>query len=104
MNSSLRDQLLAAGLITQKRAKQAAQQQRPSSRHQAPASADKTAAQQAQLAKTANDRELNRRQQEKAAAKAHQAQLKQLVEQSRLPPIESDDYFNFVDGTKLRRI
>jgi uncharacterized protein len=105
MNTSLRDQLLAAGLVTQKQAKQAGQQQRPPSRHQAaPAPEGKIAAQQAQLAKTARDRELNRRQQEKAAAKARRMQLRQLVEQSRLPSVESDDYFNFVDGTKLGRI
>jgi uncharacterized protein len=107
MNSSLRDQLLAAGLVTPKQAKQAAQQQqqRPASRHQAkPPSETGSAAEQRQLAKAAHDRELNRRQQEKAAAKARRQQLRQLVEQCRLPPLESDDYFNFVDGTTLRRI
>ena len=106
MNSSLRDQLLQAGLVTSKQAKQAdREQQRSRSKHQpAQAPQQKVAAEQAQSAKLARDRELNRRQQEKAAAKARRAQIQQLVEQHRLPDIDSDEYFNFVDGHKLGRI
>ena len=55
-------------------------------------------------AKLARDQELNRRQQEKAQKKALVAQIKQLVEQNRLPPIEGGDAYNFVDGSKIRRI
>lgn len=112
MSLSLREQLLQAGLVTDKQAKQA---ERASSdqRHRAtkggkrttpPQAAPTKAAQQAQAAKLLRDQELNRKQQEKAARKARAAQLRQLVEQLRVPRAESDDYFNFVDGGRVRRL
>jgi uncharacterized protein len=106
MSMSLRDQLLAAGLGTKKQAKEATQAKKPPSRHQppAPVSAEKLAANKAQAAKNARDQELNRRQQEKAAAKARRAEVKQLIEQHRLPPVEGGDYFNFADGNRLARL
>jgi uncharacterized protein YaiL (DUF2058 family) len=105
MSMSLRDQLLAAGLGTKKQAKEATQAKRPPSRHQtAPVSAAQLAANKAQAAKNARDQELNRKQQEKAAAKARRAEVKQLIEQHRLPPVESDEYFNFADGNRLARL
>jgi len=105
MSMSLRDQLIAAGLGTKKQAKEANQPKRPPSRHQpAPVSPEKLAANKAQAAKTARDQELNRRQQEKAAAKARRAEVKQLIEKHRLPPVESGEYFNFADGNRLARL
>jgi uncharacterized protein len=105
MSMSLREQLIAAGLGTKKQAKAATQAKRPPSRHQpAPISPEKLAANKAQAAKNARDQELNRRQQEKAAAKARRAEVKQLIEQHRLPPVESDEYFNFADGNRLARL
>ena len=103
---SLRDQLIAAGLGTKKQAKEATQAKKPPSRHQPPApiSAEKVAANKALAAKNARDQELNRRQQEKAAAKARRAEVKQLIEQYRLPPVGSDEYFNFTDGNRLARL
>jgi uncharacterized protein YaiL (DUF2058 family) len=58
----------------------------------------------AQAAKNARDQELNRKQQEKAAAKARRAEVKQLIEQHRLPPVASEEYFNFADGNRLARL
>jgi uncharacterized protein YaiL (DUF2058 family) len=105
MSMSLRDQLIAAGLGTKKQTKEAAQAKRPQSRHQpAPISPETLAANKALAAKNARDQELNRRQQEKAAAKARRAEVKQLIEQHRLPPIESEEYFNFADGNRLARL
>ena len=105
MSMSLRDQLLAAGLGTKKQAKEATQAKRPPSRHQpAPLSAERLAANKAQAAKTARDQELNRRQQEKAAAKARRAEVKQLIEQHRIAPVQSEEYFNFTDGSRLARL
>src|SRR5215475_6838276 len=106
MSMSLRDQLIAAGLGTKKQAKEATQAKRPPSRHQppAPVSPEKLAANKAQAAKNARDQELNRRQQEKAAAKARRAEVKQLIEQHRLPAVSSEEYFNFTDGTRLARL
>jgi uncharacterized protein len=58
----------------------------------------------AQAAKVARDQALSRKQQEKAQKKALQAQIKQLIEQNRLPQAESDVPYNFVDDGKIRRI
>jgi len=106
MSMSLRDQLLAAGLGTKKQAKQATPPKKAPSRHQPPPppSPEKLAANRALAAKNARDQELNRRQQEKAAAKARRAEVKQLIEQYRLPRVESEEYFNFADGTRLARL
>lgn len=105
MSMSLRDQLLAAGLGTKKQAKEASQARKAPSRHQPPPiSPEKLAANKAQAAKNARDQELNRRQQEKAAAKARRAEVKQLIEQHRLPPVQSEEFFNFADGNRLARL
>jgi uncharacterized protein len=55
-------------------------------------------------AKVARDQALSRKQQEKAQKKALQAQIKQLIEQNRLPQVESDEPYSFVDDSKIRRI
>jgi uncharacterized protein len=106
MSMSLRDQLIQAGLGTKKQAKQATPPPKKApSRHQPPSiSPEKVAAMKAQAAKNARDQELNRKQQEKAAAKARRAEVKQLIEQHRLPPVVSEEYFNFADGNRLARL
>jgi len=117
MNNSLRDQLLAAGLVTEKQARQAAQQeqQRQFRKHaspqpprspgqpQPPPSA-KAQVQQAQAAKVARDKELNRRREDKAQRKARLAQIELIVEQNRLPRLETEDHYSFIDGKKIRRM
>jgi len=110
MSLSLREQLLKAGLVTEKQAKQA-ERATGQQRHRAvkggkpaPAPPPAKAAQQALAAKLLRDQELNRKQQDKAERKARAAQLRQLVEQLRVPRPESDDYYNFVDGGKIRRL
>ncbi len=111
MSMSLRDQLLAAGLVSQKQVRDAERQQQQQ-RHQqpkrkreaAPAPAPAPVRQSVPNAKVARDQALNRQQQEKAQRKALLAQIKQLVEQNRLPPVEGGDSYNFVDGSKIRRI
>ncbi|AKX46942.1 DUF2058 domain-containing protein [Thiopseudomonas alkaliphila] len=107
--SSLRDQLLKAGLVNQKQAKQAEKQQRKQQRlvKKGQAEADVTAqemARKAQEEKALRDQELNREQQEKAELKARRAQIKQLIESARLPKFEGDDFYNFVDNKKVKRI
>lgn len=109
MGMSLRDQLLKAGLVNEKQAKQASKQQQKHKRlvHKGQAEADDTARQaalQAQAEKAARDQELNRQQQEKAEQKARAAQVKQLIERSRLPKLQGEDYYNFVDDKKVKRI
>jgi hypothetical protein len=109
MSMSLREQLLAAGLGTKKQAKQANHEQhlqrKDKSLGTSPgAEARARAAQQAQAAKNARDQELNRKHREKAERRAKTAEIRQLIEQNRVPRIESDEYFNFIDGKKIHRI
>ncbi|MCY1284539.1 hypothetical protein D9M68_400990 [compost metagenome] len=109
MSMSLRDQLMKAGLVTEKQAKQASKQKQKQERleHKGQAARDdsqRQAALQAQAEKQARDQELNRQQQEKAEKKARTAQIKQLIEGTRLPRLETDDYYNFVDNKKVKRI
>ena len=109
MNLSLREQLLQAGLVTEKQARQAergkSQQRHREAKGTKPAPPEPAkSAQQAQAAKLLRDQELNRKQQEKAARKARAAELRQLVEQSRVTRPESDDYYNFVDGGRIHRL
>lgn len=112
MTMSLRDQLLKAGLATERQSKEAERQVREQERQRqqlpkdkrAAASGGQLAAQQAQLAKSARDQELNRQSSQQAEKKARQAQVAQLIEQNRLPRAQTDERYNFVDGNKLRSI
>ncbi|AKF47274.1 MULTISPECIES: DUF2058 domain-containing protein [Pseudomonas] len=109
MSLSLRDQLLKAGLVNQKQAKQVGKEKQKEQRlvHKGQAQADdsqKRAAQEAMAEKARRDQELNRQQQEKVEQKARTAQVKQLIEVSRLPKLITEDYYNFVDDKKVKRI
>jgi uncharacterized protein YaiL (DUF2058 family) len=55
-------------------------------------------------AKIERDRELNRRQREKAERKARAAAVNQIIDQHRLPSVETGDAYHFVDGAKIRRV
>jgi uncharacterized protein YaiL (DUF2058 family) len=110
MSMSLREQLLAAGLVSKKQAQQAELQEKHKQHKHvkgnapAPNEAQRRAAEQAQAAKAARDQELNRKRQEEAERRAKAAQIKQLIEENRLPKLETDEYFNFVDRGKVRRL
>lgn len=110
MSLSLREQLLQAGLVTEKQARQAERATSQQRHHEAKGGGGKPAPPPADVApqpkadKRARDLELNRKKQERAEAKARAAQLRQLVEQLRVPRPESDDYYNFVDGGKIHRL
>ncbi|MBU3058098.1 DUF2058 domain-containing protein [Pseudomonas indica] len=109
MSLSLRDQLLKAGLVSEKQAKQAGKQKQKQERLEKKGQVEKDDSQRqaalaAQAEKIERDRELNRQQQEKAEQKARTAQIKQLIERSRLPKLTTDDYYNFVDDKKVKRI
>ena len=138
MSMSLRDQLLAAGLVSQKQVRDAERQQQHEQRGQQRGHQKKGQQQRgreqpnqkrprpgpervapppgavlpsalarqasAQSAKVARDLELNRKQQEKAQKKARAAQIKQLIDQNRVPRGETDERYNFVDGGRVRYI
>jgi uncharacterized protein YaiL (DUF2058 family) len=108
MSLSLREQLLQAGLVTKKQAKKVEhqQQQRPPQRKgqpPAPLTEEQIAVRKAYAEKAARDQDLNRQKREKAEGKARRAEIRQIVEQNRIPRIESEDFFNFVDGAKIHR-
>jgi uncharacterized protein len=67
-------------------------------------SAATLAAQQAQAAKVARDLELNRKREEKAKRRARIAEIEQIIEQNRVPRLETEDYYSFIDGKKIRRM
>ena len=109
MSLSLRDQLLKAGLVNEKQAKQAGKQKQKQQRLEKKGQIEvddsqQQAALQAKAEKVARDQELNRQQQEKAEQKARAAQVKQLIEVSRLPKLNTEDYYNFVDDKKVKRL
>lgn len=107
MSMSLRDQLIQAGLATEKQIKQTAApvyRRSPPRNQPAPADPRRQALERAQAAKAARDLELNRQRQERAERKARAVEVKQLIAQHRLPSVDSDDYYYFVSGRKARRI
>ena len=106
MSTSLRDQLIQAGLVDRKKAKQLQEQQKRQTfqgQHGHPVATTQVAP-QANAAKAARDQELNRRQQENAQLKARWAEIKQLIEQHRLPKIEEGEDYYFTDNKKIRRL
>ena len=116
MSLSLRDQLLQAGLISKKQAEKAqaaTAKDKPRGQHnhgkpvtaQAPNAEALKAAEAARQAKAAKDRELMDKAKEKQALKAKYAEIKQLVEANKLPPVVSDTLYNFTDHkNNIRRI
>lgn len=110
MSLSLRDQLLQAGLLDPKKAKEQTREQRRDRRehnNKKPSGPDprQIAQQKAAAEKAARDAELNRKQQEKLEQKARRSEVKQLVEQHRVPKLaDSDELYNFIDGSRIRRL
>lgn len=106
--SSLQDQLLKAGLVDKKKAKQANKQkakqakvQRKSS--QAIVDETKEAVKAAQREKTEKDRELNAQRQAAANEKAIAAQIKQLVNLNKVST-QGDIAYNFKDGSVIKKL
>ncbi|MEO7773380.1 MAG: DUF2058 domain-containing protein [Steroidobacteraceae bacterium] len=102
MSLSLRDQLIQAGFVSSKQAKQAEQQKRQQARR--PQNAPPKSTPPAAAAKAARDKDLNRQRQQQREHGARLAEIRQIVEQNRLPVVASEDYFNFVHKNKVRRI
>ena len=108
MSMSLRDQLLKAGLVNEKQAKQATKQKQKQQRLEHKNQVDKDdsqrqAAEQAKAEKLARDQELNRQQQEKPRRRPRPRRSSNLSK-GRACLLESDDYYNFVDAKKVKRI
>ncbi len=131
MSSSLRDQLVKAGLATASQAKKAERAQEAKRRGStgksgksgkgarkgtanadaiadtSPESVAKARARQLQAAKAERDRAIAKVRNEKAALKAQRAEIKQLIAQNdvRASKANDDDApYNFVHGKKIKRI
>ncbi|MBU2884655.1 DUF2058 domain-containing protein [Gilvimarinus agarilyticus] len=106
--SSLQDQLLKAGLIDNKKAKQTkkekAKQARVQHRSKEPSIDEtKAAAQLARQEKAERDRQLNAERNAAAQEKAIQAQIKQLISLN-LQPKKGDTAYNFTDGSAVKSL
>jgi uncharacterized protein YaiL (DUF2058 family) len=114
MSLSLREQLLKAGLVSEQQVQRAEREERQQQRGAPRPSKEKRrnpdptpqqlAAQRAAAEKAAKDAELNRRKQDKADRRARFAEIRQLVEQHHVPRVETEDFYNFQDGTNIRRV
>jgi len=109
MSGSLKDQLLKAGLVSEKQVKKAKKdtyQKHKEARHGGEAVVDqaKIAAAKAKEQKLAKDKELNAQQKEKAERKAISAQIKQLILTNAITKNPEGTAYNFPDGKKVKTI
>ena len=109
--ASLQDQLLKAGLIDNKKAKQANKEKRKESNVARRSNEEKVdeikqSAEQARLEKAERDRELNRQRDLELQQKAIAAQIKQLIENHRQKKGagEGDVEYNFTDGKLIKKM
>ena len=109
--ASLQDQLLKAGLIDTKKAKQANKEKRKETnvaRRSSEVVVDevKQSAEQARLEKVERDRELNRQRDLELQQKAIAAQIKQLIENHRQSKGagNGDVEYNFTDGKLIKKM
>ncbi len=108
MAKSLQDQLLGAGLVDKKKAKQAKKDKRKTDKVQRKSkevAVDevKQQAEQARQEKIERDRKLNQERQAAVEAKAINAQIIQLIEHHRIAK-HGETAYNFTDGTTIKKI
>ena len=107
MGKSLQDQLLKAGLANNKQAAKARKAQNNKRKQKAAGvavtSESEILAKKAQQEKADRDRELNRKKQQEADAKAVQAQIRQLVEMNRLEE-RGEIEFSFTDESLVKTL
>ena len=105
--ASLQEQLLQAGIVDKKKARQIDKEKRKAARSQpkGPAKVDETRelAQRALADKAERARELNRQQQAQAEQKAIQAQVIQLIRMNRIEHGAGDVPYQFTDGKKIKK-
>lgn len=108
MAKSMLDQLKAAGLVDEKKVKQAKKQKHQQRKQQGKGKAGgegaRQAAEKARQARTERDRELNRQQKAAAEKKALAAQVRQLIEANRIAPGEGEITYHFSHQGKVRRL
>lgn len=109
MATSLQEQLLKAGLVDQKKVKQSNKDKRKTNKQQRHSKAPvvnetQQAAQQALKDKAERDRQLNEERNQRAERRAIIAQIKQLIDSSKVMRGEGDTPYNFVDNKKVKKI
>lgn len=106
--ASLKDQLLNAGLIDKKKAKQLKQELRKEAKvrkkGQVPLDDNKEQVKRNLVEKAERDRQLNKQQQEVVEKKAIQAQISQLIKMNRIKRESGDIAYQFTDGTRIKKI
>lgn len=106
--ASLQEQLLKAGIVDKKKAKQVEQEKRKQTKqsHKGHTQVNETKelAKKALAEKTARDREINRQREAEAELKAIAAQIRQLIEVNRIDRQGGETAYQFTDGTKIKKI
>lgn len=106
--ASLQEQLLKAGIVDKKKAKQAEQEKhkknKQANKGQPQKDETKELAKQALAEKSARDRELNRQKEQAAEEKAVAAQIKQLIEVNHIDRSKGESSYQFTDGKKIKKI
>ncbi len=102
--SSLRDQLLKAGVASKKQHQQA----RTQNKQQKKQGVDPKAEQRDRLEaerrqKLERDKELNRQREAERKEKEKQAQIRQIVENNRIPRKDGEVAYNFVDSKTIKK-
>ncbi len=105
MGNSLQDQLLKAGLVDERKVKQAAKgkrkhNQRKKQKHKGGGQP----AQPVDAAQAARDRELNLQRRQQQEQREREAQIRQLIESHRLSDWQGEVAYNFVMDGKVKRI
>lgn len=109
MAISLKDQLLKAGLVDARKVSAATKEKHKQDKQQRKHKIEtvdeaKVSAQKTREEKAERDRQLNFERDEQLRHKAIIAQIKQLIEVSRLPRDGAEIAYNFTDGTKIKKI
>lgn len=114
MSSSLRDQLVAAGLADKKRARRTDHERRVQKQQQKKAQSKPSStavvqtpaelARQAALQKAERDRKLNEKREKQREKKERAAQIRQMIEMHRLDRTDGEVAYRFKAGTRIEKI
>jgi uncharacterized protein YaiL (DUF2058 family) len=106
--ASLQEQLLKAGMVDAKKAKQIEKEKRKAARQvpkgQTVVDETREQARQARAEKAERDRESNRALRDAAQRKALAAQIRQLIGTNRIDRGRGEIAYQFVDGTRIKKL
>ncbi|KAF0806948.1 hypothetical protein A167_03072 [Alcanivorax sp. S71-1-4] len=105
--ASLKDQLLKAGLVDKKRARQADHQKRQENKRREQGESVEDAAarvRQQQAEQAERSRQLNQQREDEARQRALVAQVRQLVSEHRVDRAKGDAPYQFTDQKKIQKI